>query len=126
MAQSYRKSKIRGVKRVLASLLAAVIVARQGEGDKAVSSSIGSNVFDICVGLAFPWLIFNLMYTTPVVVIADGFVSGIFILFLTLIAMVMTIRTRGWELSPSTGLFFICLYFVYVIHQVLTSGAGPC
>lgn len=39
-------------------LLSSVIVARMGEGDMAVSSSIGSNIFDITVGLPLPWLIF--------------------------------------------------------------------
>jgi len=39
-------------------LLSSVIVARMGEGDMAVSSSIGSNIFDITVGLPFPWLMY--------------------------------------------------------------------
>eukprot|EP00986_Skeletonema_menzelii_P003114 scaffold911_cov138-Skeletonema_menzelii.AAC.14 len=46
-------------------LLSSVIVARMGEGDMAVSSSIGSNIFDILVGLPLPWLIFTLWPTTP-------------------------------------------------------------
>ena len=33
-------------------LLSSVIVARQGKGDMAVSSSIGSNIFDVLVGYA--------------------------------------------------------------------------
>ena len=39
-------------------LLTSVIVARMGEGDMAVSSSIGSNIFDICFGLPVPWLLY--------------------------------------------------------------------
>jgi Ca2+/Na+ antiporter len=39
-------------------LLSSVIVARMGEGDMAVSSSIGSNIFDITIGLPIPWLLF--------------------------------------------------------------------
>eukprot|EP00968_Pinguiococcus_pyrenoidosus_P027542 scaffold7381_cov310-Pinguiococcus_pyrenoidosus.AAC.88 len=35
--------------------LSSVYMARAGEGDMAVSSSIGSNVFDILVGLPLPW-----------------------------------------------------------------------
>lgn len=31
-------------------LITSVIVARKGLGDMAVSSSIGSNLFDVCVG----------------------------------------------------------------------------
>jgi Ca2+/Na+ antiporter len=38
-------------------LLTSVIVAKQGHGDMAVSSSIGSNIFDVLVGLPFPWLV---------------------------------------------------------------------
>lgn len=41
-------------------LLSSVIVARMGEGDMAVSSSIGSNIFDILVGLPIPWIAFAL------------------------------------------------------------------
>merc|ERR1719232_1496112 len=41
-------------------LLSSVIVARMGEGDMAVSSSIGSNIFDVTVGLPLPWLAFTL------------------------------------------------------------------
>lgn len=40
-------------------LLSSVIVARRGNGDMAVSSSIGSNIFDILVGLPVPWLLFT-------------------------------------------------------------------
>jgi hypothetical protein len=39
-------------------LLTSVIVARQGHGDMAVSSSIGSNIFDVLVGLPVPWLLY--------------------------------------------------------------------
>merc|ERR1712070_1274337 len=39
-------------------LLTSVIVARQGHGDMAVSSSVGSNIFDVLVGLPFPWLLY--------------------------------------------------------------------
>ena len=42
-------------------LLTSVIVARMGEGDMAVSSSIGSNIFDITVGLPVPWILFCLI-----------------------------------------------------------------
>ncbi|XP_027490530.1 sodium/potassium/calcium exchanger 2 isoform X2 [Corapipo altera] len=35
-------------------LITSVIVARKGLGDMAVSSSVGSNIFDITVGLAYP------------------------------------------------------------------------
>merc|ERR1719434_669503 len=41
-------------------LLSSYIVARNGEGDMAVSSSIGSNIFDVTVGLPLPWLSYGI------------------------------------------------------------------
>merc|ERR1711881_394636 len=38
-------------------LVSSMAVAKAGEGDMAVSSSIGSNIFDILVGLPIPWII---------------------------------------------------------------------
>ena len=40
-------------------LLSSVIVARRGQGDMAVSSSVGSNIFDILVGLPIPWILYS-------------------------------------------------------------------
>uniref|UniRef100_A0A8B9K260 Sodium/calcium exchanger membrane region domain-containing protein n=1 Tax=Astyanax mexicanus TaxID=7994 RepID=A0A8B9K260_ASTMX len=41
--------------------MASLIVARQGMGDMAVSNSIGSNIFDILLGLGFPWALRTLV-----------------------------------------------------------------
>ena len=38
------------------SAISSVVMAKLGEGDMAVSSSIGSYVFDILVGLPLPWI----------------------------------------------------------------------
>merc|ERR1719163_2745441 len=43
-------------------LLSSYVVARQGLGDMAVSSSIGSNIFDVTVGLPIPWMFYTLAY----------------------------------------------------------------
>lgn len=43
-------------------LISSVIVARQGEGDMAISSSIGSNIFDILVCLPLPWMLYLFLH----------------------------------------------------------------
>eukprot|EP00566_Odontella_aurita_P007262 CAMPEP_0113552436 /NCGR_PEP_ID=MMETSP0015_2-20120614/15066_1 /TAXON_ID=2838 /ORGANISM="Odontella" /LENGTH=734 /DNA_ID=CAMNT_0000453413 /DNA_START=209 /DNA_END=2410 /DNA_ORIENTATION=- /assembly_acc=CAM_ASM_000160 len=53
-------------------LLSSVIVARKGEGDMAVSSSIGSNIFDILVGLPLPWIIFSALRGKSIEIGADN------------------------------------------------------
>ena len=37
--------------------LGSISVAKDGHGDMAVSNAVGSNVFDICMGLGLPWAI---------------------------------------------------------------------
>jgi K+-dependent Na+/Ca+ exchanger-like protein len=49
-------------------LLTSVIVARMGEGDMALSSSIGSNIFDILVGLPVPWIAYTAWNDEPITV----------------------------------------------------------
>jgi K+-dependent Na+/Ca+ exchanger-like protein len=49
-------------------LLTSVIVARMGEGDMALSSSIGSNIFDILVGLPVPWIAYTAWKDEPITV----------------------------------------------------------
>eukprot|EP00913_Durusdinium_trenchii_P008752 g8219.t1 len=39
--------------------VSSMAVARKGQADMAVSSSVGSNIFDILVGLPIPWLLKN-------------------------------------------------------------------
>merc|ERR1711977_704627 len=37
--------------------LGSIAVAKQGEGDMAVANALGSNIFDILMGLGVPWTI---------------------------------------------------------------------
>lgn len=55
-------------------LLSSVIVARRGNGDMAVSSSIGSNIFDILVGLPIPWILYTAWPSKPNEVIVSTIV----------------------------------------------------
>ena len=41
--------------------MGSVIVARKGEADMAIANAVGSNVFDILLGLGVPWLIKSLV-----------------------------------------------------------------
>jgi len=94
--------------------LASVIVARSGQGDMAVSNAIGSNVFDIMLGLGIPFLISSLIYDKPVSVATDKLMASIYLLFGIVIAVVGIIHFSGWLLSPRVGKFLFVLYFGYV------------
>eukprot|EP00472_Partenskyella_glossopodia_P010381 CAMPEP_0197518498 /NCGR_PEP_ID=MMETSP1318-20131121/3689_1 /TAXON_ID=552666 /ORGANISM="Partenskyella glossopodia, Strain RCC365" /LENGTH=624 /DNA_ID=CAMNT_0043068877 /DNA_START=336 /DNA_END=2210 /DNA_ORIENTATION=- len=95
-------------------LLESVIVAKQGKGDMAVSSSIGSNIFDVTIGLPFPWLLYNLIYNTSIYVGTDGLFISVVLLFAMLLCCVSTIAFCGWKLTKSLGVVFLCLWVVFV------------
>lgn len=56
--------------------LSSVMVARDGFGNMAVSNAIGSNVFDILLGLGFPYLLKALIDGEDLHLIADGREQG--------------------------------------------------
>ena len=108
-------------------LLSSVIVAQKGEGDMAVSSSIGSNIFDVSVGLPLPWIIFNLATMAsncklPVIVEAG---EQLFINLLVLLGMValivVTIALSGWKMTHTLGNVMFFFYFAYVAMALLTT-----
>jgi K+-dependent Na+/Ca+ exchanger-like protein len=99
--------------------LASVLVARQGQGDMAVSNAIGSNIFDIFLGLGLPFLLSNIIYGKPVRVGAgddyEELIISICILLGTVVAVVLIIRRANWMLEPRVGASLFAIYVGYVI-----------
>uniref|UniRef100_A0A3Q1FB58 Solute carrier family 24 member 2 n=1 Tax=Acanthochromis polyacanthus TaxID=80966 RepID=A0A3Q1FB58_9TELE len=101
-------------------LITSVIVARKGLGDMAVSSSVGSNIFDITVGLPFPWLLYNIINDfKPVEVSSNGLFCAIVLLFLMLLFVIMSIAACKWKMSKFLGFLMFLLYFVFLIVSVM-------
>ena len=100
-------------------LLTSVIVARQGLGDMAVSSSIGSNIFDILVGLPIPWLVYSAVYQGKAMQV---FSSSLFVSVVTLVGMLMavilTIAVCKWQLSKALGGVMFLLYGGFVASDL--------
>ncbi|KAJ8382324.1 hypothetical protein SKAU_G00031020 [Synaphobranchus kaupii] len=101
-------------------LITSVIVARKGLGDMAVSSSVGSNIFDITVGLPAPWLLYSIINgMTPVTVSSNGLFCAIVLLFLMLLFVIISIAACKWRLSKLLGFIMFLLYFVFLVVSVL-------
>ncbi|XP_048886996.1 sodium/potassium/calcium exchanger 1 isoform X2 [Brienomyrus brachyistius] len=101
-------------------LITSVIVARKGLGDMAVSSSVGSNIFDITMGLPLPWLMFSLSNgLVPVAVSSNGLFCAIVLLFLMLLFVIVSIAACKWKMSKRLGLTMFLLYFVFLVLSVM-------
>jgi len=104
-------------------LLSSYIVARNGEGDMAVSSSIGSNIFDVTVGLPLPWLLYNIAKGKPCSVVADGANSlafSIVVLVAMIGAVISTIMIMRWRMTKCLGYVMLILYVVFVAQNLMS------
>lgn len=99
-------------------LLSSVIVAKQGRGGMAISNSIGSNVFDILIGLGLPWLITVLITGQQIEVVAQNLLISALILFGSVLLVIMLLLIRRWHIDAKTGWFFIIIYIGYISWEI--------
>lgn len=100
-------------------LLSSYIVAKNGEGDMAVSSSIGSNIFDVTVGLPVPWFLYTVIKGKPVKVQSDSLEFSILILIIMIILVISAIMANKWRMTKSLGYVMLVLYVVFVTQNLL-------
>merc|ERR1712154_259126 len=108
-------------------LLSSVIVAKLGQGDMAVSSSIGSNIFDILIGLPFPWIIYA-------ATIGDGYIRvysqslflSVVILIIMLVAVLVVIRLNKWRLTHKLGWTMFLLWILFVAQDLIRQFCEKC
>lgn len=101
-------------------LITSVVVARQGHGDMAVSSSIGSNIFDVTVGLPVPWLVASSIDKfRPVSVVSEGLFCSTILLFLMLLAVIITIAANKWRMTRVLGGTMFALYALFITITLL-------
>ncbi|MCI5224561.1 MAG: sodium:calcium antiporter, partial [Candidatus Electrothrix sp. AR4] len=100
-------------------MISSVVVARQGRGDMAVANAVGSNIFDILIGLGLPWLIvigIGLLTggQTFVEVGTADLLSSTLVLLGTVFILFIFLYTER-TLSRIEGGILILLYVVYVL-----------
>lgn len=66
-----------------------IVVVKQGMVDMGVSNIIGSNVFDLLIGLAFPWFVKSFFNNGYVVINSAGIGYDSFILFSCVLSTVI-------------------------------------
>jgi len=102
--------------------LSSLAVAKKGHGDMAVSSSIGSNIFDILFGLAVPWALGTAVTgscLTPIIIRSSSMSIMVLTLFIMVAVMIMCIVFSGWKLTRRLGLMYLILYVLFVTESLL-------
>jgi len=100
-------------------LISSVVVSKQGRGDMAIANAVGSNIFDILVGLGLPWLIALLFLGKPVIEVGTaGLMLSVLILMSTVIILFIFLFTDR-TLSKKEGWTLVSLYAAYVLWTIL-------
>mmetsp|Transcript_15977 Transcript_15977/g.49297 ORF Transcript_15977/g.49297 Transcript_15977/m.49297 type:complete len:195 (+) Transcript_15977:153-737(+) len=107
-----------------------VAVARQGEGDMAVSSSIGSNIFDILVGLPVPWMIKTSIGlatggSSKVRIISPYLTLYVILLLSMVFAVIFAIHMLGWKLNRTMGAVMVLLYLIFIATPICIETLEP-
>ncbi|OWK55206.1 sodium/potassium/calcium exchanger 4 [Lonchura striata] len=101
--------------------MASLIVARQGLGDMAVSNTVGSNVFDILVGLGVPWGLQTMAidYGSTVRINSKGLVYSVALLLGSVALTVFGIHVNKWKLDRKLGIYVLLLYAIFLCLSIM-------
>ena len=100
-------------------LISSTIVARQGRGEMAISNAVGSNVFDILVGIGLPALIFLLINGGTIVVNNERFLPSIIVLFSSILIIFMFLMINRWKLGIKAGVILLIIYILFIAWEIM-------
>ena len=100
-------------------LLSSVIASRRGMGNMALSNAIGSNTFDILIGLGVPWLLYIWLSGSNVGVETDSLITSVLLLFSTVILLGVILIAKKFVLDRKVGFFFILIYVIYLSYEII-------
>jgi len=99
--------------------IASMISARRGLGNMAVSNAIGSNTFNILVGLGLPWLIYTSSNGTYQIEDEGTIEESLFVLVGSLLLLIVMIIFSRFVLRPWCAWVLGIIYFLYVTYTIM-------
>lgn len=96
--------------------LSSLFVAQKGDGDMAVSHTVGSNVFDILLCLGIPWLVKTTVwdYDSAVVINSHGLFVSCFFILGSIAVTLFIIYYYKWVLDKKVGCIYLIFYFIFM------------
>ncbi len=105
-------------------LMSSVDVAREGRGGMAVANAVGSNTFDLLIGLALPWTIALVLQGAGLIHVgADNLWTSLGILVATTLVLFLFLETKR-DLSRREGWILLLLYAVFVLYTLVSGTAA--
>lgn len=101
--------------------LSSILVAREGFGDMAVSNAVGSNVFDILIGLGTPWMIYGIINDKSYPINTEGTLEYVLVLFGLLIALIGLLVMTSFRLDNRIGYLLLSSYLGFIVFSLAYS-----
>jgi K+-dependent Na+/Ca+ exchanger-like protein len=115
--------------------LASIAVAKQGEGNMAISNALGSNIFDILLGLGVPWTLGIIIGKpagageeesvpgwkapmAPIVFDNEGLSTWLIILAIVVVVFFGVLIVFRWKLNVCVGRVMLSCYGIYVVYAI--------
>ncbi len=101
-------------------LLSSVIVSKQGRGGMAVSNAVGSNIFDILIGLGLPFMILILITGGNIDIEIGNIQQSVYFLLASVFILFFLFLINKWKVGKIFGSFLIVIYLAYVVWAVIS------
>lgn len=103
------------------NMYASMLVARQGQGNMAISNALGSNVFNICIALGLPWFAFIAVnggkdYTDMQ---DDGIVFMLLLLIIVLVIYYGVVMFHEWQIQRWMATIYIIVYLCILGYAIV-------
>ena len=100
-------------------LLSSIGVSRQGRGGMAISNAIGSNIFDILIGLGLPFILIILIDGDSINLDVSSLNMTAWFLLSSIAVIIVLFVINKWVVGKKMGTFFILLYVAYIVWAII-------
>jgi K+-dependent Na+/Ca+ exchanger-like protein len=108
-------------------LISSVIVTKQGRPGMAINNAIGSNIFDILIGLGLPLILLLLITSNKIEVSTTDLKLSFMLLMGSIIVLTGTLIINKWKAAKWIGYSMIIIYVVYLSYEIsCTMGLPVC
>ncbi len=103
-------------------LLSSVIVSKQGRGGMAISNAVGSNIFDILIGLGLPFLLIIIMTGGEIelnITTIENLERSVQFLLASVFVVFTMFMVNKWKAGKKMGGILILLYLAYIVWVII-------
>ncbi len=102
-------------------LISSLVVSKQGRSGMAVSNAVGSNIFDILIGLGLPFLLFIFVSGETISIRSENIEESAYFLLASVLIVLFLFLVNKWKVGKIFGSFLIFLYIAYIIWTAMTN-----